>query len=184
SLENPFNSAPIVDDPVITPPIYGYYHALIRRLGEPGNARWVEELNLDPRWRGVAGLGTQIIQKLQEKLMHRAWQQVGDIKEANQQIIANESAKKISAAVFKKHLANAEGSQFTTLSQSMHNRLFSPTFSKTIHTVFSDSQVPLTAKSATLRRILSPATQRNKKINKSALLAGKSPLHKQVVTNF
>ncbi len=184
ALENPFNSAPIVDDPVITPPIYGYYHALVRRLGEPGNPRWVEELNLDPRWRGVAGLGTQIIQKLQEKLMHRAWQQVGDIKEANQQIVANESAKKISAAVFKKHLANAEGSQFTTLSQSMHNRLFSPTFSKTIHAVFSDSQVPLTAKSATLRRILSPATQRNKKINKSALLAGKSPLHKQVVTNF
>ncbi len=184
SMENPFNAAPVVDDPIITPPIYGYWHSLIKKLGEPGNQSWVEELNMDPRWRGVAGLGTQTIQKLQEKLMHRAWQQVGDIKEANQKIIETEMAKKISSSIFKKHLKNAGGSQFTMLTRSTHDRLLDPAHGKTINAVFKESKVPVVAKSATFRRIVRPGKKLNKQINKSFLMTGGAALHKNLVTNF
>lgn len=183
SMINPFNQAPVVDDPIITPPTYGYWHSLIERLGESGNQAWVEELNLDPRWRGVAGLGTQTIQKLQEKLMHRAWQQVGDIKEANQKIIENETAKKISSSIFKKHLLNASGSQFTMLTQSTHNRLFAPDFGKTITAVFNESKVPNVAKSPAFRRIVRPGKKLNRQINKT-IPNTKANIHQNLITNF
>lgn len=182
--ENPFNKAPMVDDPIITPPIYGRWHALLERLGEPENAKWVEELNLDPRWRGVAGLGTQTIQKLQEKLMHRAWQQVGDIKEANQKIIETETAKKISASIFKKHLKNAGGSDFTMITRATHARLLNPDHAQTVNTIFKESKVPFTAKSAAFRRLTRPGKKLNKKINKIALTVDHDTLQKHLITNF
>lgn len=182
--ENPFYNATLVDDPIITPPIYGYWHSLIERLGEPGNQKWIEELNLDPRWRGIAGLGTQTIQKLQENLMHRAWQQVGDIKAANQKIIENETAKKIATSIYKKHLKNARGSDFTSITRATHNKLLEPDNSKTINALFKDSKVPLVAKSAAFRRIIRPGNKANKRINKSLSALGNNTLQKELITNF
>ena len=186
SMNNPFNQAPVVDDPIITPPTYGYWHSLIERLGASGNQSWVEELNLDPRWRGVAGLGTQTIQKLQEKLMSRAWQQVGDIKEANQKIVENETAKKIASSIFKKHLQNANGGQFTMLTRATHNRLIAPDNgkTKTINAIFKDSKVPSVAKSASFRRIVRPGKKMNKKINKTILSTSTNFIHQNLITNF
>ncbi len=55
-------------DPLITPPLYGRWHALTPRIltdedGDdlPNNRNWVHELNLDPRWRSAAGFGTDVI---------------------------------------------------------------------------------------------------------------------------
>ena len=43
----------------------------------------MHELNLDPRFRVAAGFGTGVVQKNQEDYMEAAWQQVGDVLEAN-----------------------------------------------------------------------------------------------------
>jgi hypothetical protein len=77
-------------DPIVTPPLYGRWHALTARLLVDRNAQplanrssWVHELNLDPRFRVPAGLGTRVVQNKQEDLMAAAWEQVGDVLEAN-----------------------------------------------------------------------------------------------------
>jgi hypothetical protein len=44
---------------------------------------WVDVLNLDPRHRAAAGLGAEVIRKQQEGLMKSAWEQIGDIENAN-----------------------------------------------------------------------------------------------------
>jgi hypothetical protein len=80
-------------DPLITAPIYGRWHALTQRLlvdrdGNPVDPddNWVHELNLDPRHRLAAGFGTRVVQQHQEEYMQAAWEQVGDILEANRRI--------------------------------------------------------------------------------------------------
>ena len=80
-------------DPLITPPIYGRWHALTERLlterdgsNVEHRENWVHDLNLDPRWRVAAGFGTKIIQENQESYMEAAWQQIGDVLEANRRI--------------------------------------------------------------------------------------------------
>ena len=77
-------------DPLITPPLYGRWHAAVDRLLTradgtplPNDRNWIHELNLDPRFRVAGGFGTRVIQKNQEEYMNIAWQQVGDVLKAN-----------------------------------------------------------------------------------------------------
>src|SRR5262249_49518453 len=46
-------------DPLVTPPLYGRWHSLTPRL-VPEQDNWVHGINLDPRHRTAAGLGTQV----------------------------------------------------------------------------------------------------------------------------
>ena len=46
----------------------------------------MHELNLDPRFRVAAGFGTAVVQETQEVYMNAAWEQVGDVLEANRRI--------------------------------------------------------------------------------------------------
>jgi hypothetical protein len=61
---------------------------LTDRAGQPfdNDRNWVHELNLDPRFRTAAGFGTAVVQDNQETLMAAAWDQIGDVIEANRQI--------------------------------------------------------------------------------------------------
>ena len=45
---------------------------------------WPNELNLDPRQRVTAALGTQVVQREQEQLMAAAWEQLEAVQAANQ----------------------------------------------------------------------------------------------------
>lgn len=98
-------------DPMITPPIYGRWHALTDRLltkpdGTPAdrNANWVHDLNLDPRWRVAAGFATGVIQTNQETYMNAAWDQIGDVLEANRRIRLAQLAKHAGRRVHERHL--------------------------------------------------------------------------------
>ena len=52
----------------------------------PRRANWLDELNLDPRWRSVAAFGTRVVQEHQEALMASAWEQAGELQRANQRM--------------------------------------------------------------------------------------------------
>ena len=79
-------------DPLIVPPIYGRWHAAVERLAISAastpeeRTRWLNELNLDPRYRAAAGIGTTVVQKNQEEYMEAAWQQVGKVLAGNQKV--------------------------------------------------------------------------------------------------
>lgn len=98
-------------DPLITPPIYGRWHALIDRLlknrdgtNAPNRTNWVHNLNLDPRWRSAAGFGTDVVIDKQEEYMDAAWDQVGDVLEANRQIRQSQLAKQVSLYWYDRQL--------------------------------------------------------------------------------
>lgn len=180
-VDNPFYSGKVVDDPILAPPTYGYWHSLISRLGESANPKWVDQLNLDPRFRAAAGLGTKAVQDKQEDLMHEAWQQVGSINQANQKIREAELAKLAAKALFAKHLKSANTDQFISFTSSIHNQIRSASTPKTVNQEFRESRVPIAAKSAAFKRIVRP-THRNKKI--SQVSSSALYMHSHLLTNF
>lgn len=98
-------------DPVITPPLYGRWHARTSRLLRaadrtplPHDRNWVHRLNLDPRFRIAANFGTQIVQARQEEFMAAAWAQVGDLVEVNNRIRAAQLACEVGLRLQDKHL--------------------------------------------------------------------------------
>ena len=98
-------------DPLITPPLYGRWHALQERLLKQRdgtdialNKNWVHQLNLDPRWRVTAGYGTKVIQENQEGYMEAAWEQVGEILEANRKLRFAQFARLISLSWYHKQI--------------------------------------------------------------------------------
>ena len=82
-------AAPVIggDDPVVAPPIYGHWHALVDRLDRGAGADgWLARFNADPRYRAAAGLGSRVIKKNQEAYMRRPGEQIGEVLRANEAI--------------------------------------------------------------------------------------------------
>ncbi|MBC6458266.1 hypothetical protein [Actinomadura sp. HBU206391] len=99
-------------DPVITPPLYGRWHALTPQLlvdakGDPVSdavlRNWVHRLNLDPRFRVAAQFGAQVVQERQEELMAAAWNQLGEAQRANEKIRAAQLAREVGNRLHDKH---------------------------------------------------------------------------------
>ena len=62
---------------------HGGHHANVQQVNADAT-RWIEDLNLDPRRRAAAAMGSRYVQEHQEFLMARAWEQLRDIEKANQ----------------------------------------------------------------------------------------------------
>lgn len=120
-------------DPVITPPIYGKWHAKVQRLLKemdgtdlPNHENWIHELNLDPRFRTAAGFGTSVVQKNQEDYMFDAWKQIGDVLKGNQVIRQGQFSLAASLQLYGKHIEPmkaAQPQQFFFLTAPVHRRV-------------------------------------------------------------
>ena len=92
NLPATYSDSGTTTDPVIAPPIYGRWHVAVTRVLEPpidpvaDREKWLNETNLDPRYRVAAAFGTSVVQKNQEDYMEAAWQQVGRVLAGNQKI--------------------------------------------------------------------------------------------------
>ena len=121
------------EDPIITPPLYGTWPALAKRLlfkpdGQDlaNRQNWVHKLNLDPRHRVTAGFGTRVIQQNQEQYMNAAWNQIGAVLEANRQIRLAQLARHASYVWYSKHLApiyNHDPGRMLLLTAPVFNRI-------------------------------------------------------------
>jgi hypothetical protein len=151
-------------DPLITPPLYGRWHALVQRLLKDRqgadlypNDNWVHMLNLDPRHRVAAGFGTQIIQKNQEEYMDAAWEQIGPILSVNQGIREAQLVLAMAGACFDHHLVplqkvNAE--KVMVLTAPVQKRVVTQGF--TVSHQVKTSVVPDTVFTTTARMVLRP----------------------------
>jgi hypothetical protein len=159
------------EDPIITPPVYGKWHAMVERVYQDrNNARidnnynWLNELNLDPRFRVPAHFGTRVVQQNQEDYMEAAWQQIGDVLKANTQIRYGQFSLAASYALYTKHLIQAQSadpSKALMFTAPLHKRVMSdanklnPNNVTVFHHV-KESVVPNVVLSAPMRRIVRP----------------------------
>lgn len=151
-------------DPVITPPLYGMWHAMTKRLlverdGTPVAHRtnWVHELNLDPRFRVAAGYGTRVVQDQQEKLMDAAWSQIGRVLEANQRIRMAHLALGAATIWYDRHLQPllaVNRQNMLLLTAPLNKRVLHE--GSTVHQHLTESLVQPAMTSAPLRRVMRP----------------------------
>jgi hypothetical protein len=173
------------DDPIVTPPAFGKRHALVASLadtaGQPARA-WLRELNLDPRYRAVAGIGVQVVQERQEELMERAWQQVGDLDRANQRLREAELAVAVGEAMFAKHLRRDDAESALRLTSAAHGRVLASGGATTLRASVASSQVPAAAQSPAFKRITRPQRKVMRRLGGNGNVGG--AIHSRLVTNF
>ena len=139
-------------DPLVSPPIYGCWHAQVDRVGAA--AGWIEGLNLDPRYRAAAGLGARVIRDNQEKYVRSAWDQIGDVITANHKIRRAQLAAKAAAAAYVKSFAPLPPDRLVALASPAFSKILgSPT---TLAALVRSSRVPRSSLSPALRKQLRP----------------------------
>jgi prepilin signal peptidase PulO-like enzyme (type II secretory pathway) len=163
-------------DPLITAPLYGRWHSLTKRLLKDTdgadlvpNDNWVHELNLDPRWRSAAGFGTAVVQDNQEDYMAAAWDQVGEVLEANKKIKYAQVAKVASGywySTYLKPVTETKPDTWLAVSAPLHARVMTAAITQnegvavtrrmTVRSNIARSRVPLAALSTGMRKQLRP----------------------------
>lgn len=160
-------------DPLIAPPIYGQWHALVKRLLKekddspaPNRENWMHELNLDPRHRTTANFGTQVIQDNQEAYMDAAWSQVGEVIAANRRIRLAILSLGTSTSWYRKQiLPLLNQNQLQTLlhwTAPMQARIMSN--QETAQYAVQRSTIPRALISAPMRRVLRPGSRLMRKL--------------------
>jgi hypothetical protein len=96
-------------DPIVGPPVYGCWQAArhtVNITASPGAPlNWLDELNLDPRHRVTAAMGTKVIQTEQEDLMASAWEQLGEIERVNQMKRQAQFGRAVNAVYHTRHFS-------------------------------------------------------------------------------
>lgn len=163
-------------DPVITSPMYGTWHALVKRLllekngtniPAPVNKNWMHELNLDPRFRAAAGFGTKVIQQQQEEYMNAAWEQVGDVMEANNKLRMAAIGTEVSSVFYNKHLLLLPDEKKFVFTTPVQRRIVNN--GVTVYKKVQDSVVPYAATSGTFRTMTRERGRVMKKLRETAV---------------
>lgn len=105
------------DDPFVVPPLYGsfYRDSMLNPTSttpskvNPAASQkdWYNQLNLNPALRVAAGQGAAVVQKDQETLMDRAWDQLGQNHEVHQLVKKWNYSLAISQSFFNKRFVPA-----------------------------------------------------------------------------
>lgn len=139
----------------VGPPLYGRWHAATTNAN--ANAKpplgWVDALNVDPRHRVAAGLGTQVVQERQEDLMAAVWEQLGDILSANQLLRQAQVAIAASERVLARHLMPLPGAALLAVAGPAIARVRSAPH-RTIRASVARSCLPVLALSGAFRKIV------------------------------
>lgn len=153
-------------DPLVAPPIYGCWHVgrhlLEITAAPPAVLPWLDELNLDPRHRGVAALGAAVIQSQQEQLMAAAWEQLGEIERINQMRRQAQLGRAVNSVYYAKHFSRFSEETLLKVVAPAQSRLLVETIGannqKTralLSQRIAQSALPDRAVSATLRKLTS-----------------------------
>lgn len=153
-------------DPIVGPPMYGRWHAKKDNIGTA--PPWMRDLNLKPRNRAAAGLGSEIVRKNQEEFVKRAWLQVGDVLQANANIIANYLSALANQRLFDRNLVAMNDEDFLRTTSAAQPRILIETtaggsYESATHQV-AISNLPVASQSGAMKKI----TNRNSRISRNA----------------
>ncbi len=176
------------DDPVITPPIYGRWHAAVKRVLKeangsdvPHNLNWIHDLNLDPRYRVASGFGTRVVQENQENYMDKAWEQLGDVLEANRHLRRGQFALAVGRQWHTRYintLAEKQPEKLILLAAPVQRRVVAEGL--TLSYRVAQSPLTRTATSAPLRKMIRP----NGRMMKRSGLGGAVPAVKDLLVRW
>jgi hypothetical protein len=153
-------SPPVAVNPLVAPPSYGSAHSGSTLPAAGAQPIWLGELNLDPRSRAAASAGAQIVQRDQEALAASAWDQLGEIRKANQLLRQAQLARQVSTSMSQRHLERVAGNGvWLQITSPVHARV-RVTLAGATATVYGQvlaSRVPSGSLSPAMRKVARPA---------------------------
>jgi hypothetical protein len=108
----------------VAPPLYGQWYAGNHKLDQATNRPWFFELNVDPRNRVAASLGTQVVQRKQDALMAGAWDQLAALRQANQSLSIIQLGRQVGESIWKRHVITADRDALFGLTKGAHSQVF------------------------------------------------------------
>ena len=96
----------------VKPPMVGGWHAQRHQVFRSGvgpvgapklGKHWLADLNLNPRYRGAAGYGAEVVRKNQEDYVDACWDQIGEILAAEMKFNLTRLAIEALGALKRKH---------------------------------------------------------------------------------
>jgi hypothetical protein len=144
------HATPAPADVALAPPLYGAGYAG-RTTVDPAGTGWVDQLNVDPRWRVTAALGTQVVQQHQEALLTAAWEQAGDARAGNQRLRQMELAAAVGDVLHRKHLGMLNEEEMTRFAAPGFGKLHASDGS--LRDRQAASRLPLAANGFAMRRL-------------------------------
>jgi hypothetical protein len=142
SNQPPVSTTPGTPDPMVVPPLYGRWQSGKASVTATGG--WLNELNLDPRWRVAAGLGAAVVIKERDKLIAAAWDQIGQVQKANQLLIQGQMARGALGQWFNRIILTRNSSAAKlALTSPVHSRVLAPLQNSTQSATIA-SQLPTT----------------------------------------
>ena len=156
-----------LNDPIVTLPFYGQNHARQQKsdkvLLDVTKDGWLHDLNRDPRNRVPAGFGTLVVQKNQEKLMQRAWQQVQKVYEANRILHGFQFTLQIGLRYTEKFFAVVPPEKLLAVTALVHAKVMgSPT---TIRQQLVSSRLRAPVFGSAFRRMVRPGGKMAQRLN-------------------
>lgn len=89
----------------VKPQVLGGWHAKQQAVQLTEQSKhWLADLNLSPRYRGAAGYGAEVVRKNQDDYMDAAWDQIGNILDAERRMNMTRLAIEVQLALKRKHL--------------------------------------------------------------------------------
>ncbi len=161
-LNTPSDIVATTDFGAVGPPLYGQWHAGVAEL-EPTSVdtgryyypSWFNQLNTDPRNRIAAGYGTEVIQREQSALMAAAWEQFGEIQQANRALRRMQLAREVQQRRYA-DLGSLSTGSLLGMTAPIHRRLLDEDIGKTVQAQNLLSDLPTGLLSPTFRRITRP----------------------------
>lgn len=148
---------PAAPDPVVAPPVYGQAQTGAGLPADSGAPSWQRELNLDPRTRVAASAGAQVVRRDQEALIASAWDQLGEIRKANQLLRQAQLGRHVSASLGRRHLDSvASDGGYLQITTPVHGRVQLTAGSATLRGAMEASLLPPSAMSPALRTLARP----------------------------
>ncbi len=137
----------------VRPPVYGGLQTGAAEVpaDQPG---WLSDLNLDPRWRAAAAYGAALVREDQETLVAAAWQQAGEVTEANALIERARLAAEANESLLRRRLGPLPAQDLLEITSPMHERV--SLGSATVSSMVSASGTPDATVTAAYRRIARP----------------------------
>ncbi|HEX2515337.1 MAG TPA: hypothetical protein VH257_11560, partial [Chloroflexota bacterium] len=163
---------------ILGPPIYGRWYTGRHEVGTLATRTWLDDLNLDPRERVVAALGTRVVQEQQEELMAEAWEQAGELAQANQRLRQMQLSLAITGRWHARHVMRIEDDDtLWRLAAPAQARLLMPAAvpgqaQLTMRAVLASSSTPRVVTSAAMRRLSSPRGAISRRATTAVRLAG------------
>ena len=145
---------------MVSPPVYGKAQSgatLPAADGQP--PIWLGELNFDPRNRVAASAGGSVVQADSDAMVAGAWNQLGQIRKANQLLRQAQLAREVSSSIQRRHLQTIAGDGvYLQITNPTHARV-SLTLSGNAATLsghIQASRIPNSAVWASMRKLARP----------------------------